>query len=225
MAKVYRSRRGVSACWSMRGLCRRGEVPGRWRPVPAGAGASREGSAAGRADVRAGCRATRIARELQVTTKSVYQWRRAWAVGGPAALASRGPGGSTCRLSPVQLDTLRAALDAGPAVYGVGRGSAVDPGTGDHADRLAVPRSVHPAGHLVSVTASGSARRCRRIGRSNATRPRSPCGAPRRGMRFQASGGDRRLDPLRGRGRAEPAPAQGPHLGPPGTDPGVPRVR
>ena len=65
-----------------------------------------------------GVETTQIACELRVTTKSVYQWRRAWIAGGPQALASKGPGGSTCRLSPVQLDTLRAALDAGPAVYG-----------------------------------------------------------------------------------------------------------
>lgn len=34
-----------------------------------------------------------IAGSLRVSTKSVYQWRRAWRAGGDAALASRGPGG------------------------------------------------------------------------------------------------------------------------------------
>jgi transposase len=33
-------------------------------------------------------------------------------------LASKGPGGSRCRLSAARLDRLRAALEAGPGVYG-----------------------------------------------------------------------------------------------------------
>jgi hypothetical protein len=36
-----------------------------------------------------------------------------------AALASKGPGGAVCRLAGVQLERLRAALDAGPAACGV----------------------------------------------------------------------------------------------------------
>ena len=59
-----------------------------------------------------------IASSLRVSTKSVYQWRRAWRAGGEEALASKGPGGSTCRLGEGQLAQLRAALEAGPAVYG-----------------------------------------------------------------------------------------------------------
>ncbi len=35
--------------------------------------------------------AREIARELRVSTKSVYQWRRAWRAGGEAALASALP--------------------------------------------------------------------------------------------------------------------------------------
>ena len=65
-------------------------------------------------DVDAG----QIARSLRVSTKSVYQWRRAWRAGGEAALASKGPGGSTCKLDTGQLAGLGAALDAGPAAYG-----------------------------------------------------------------------------------------------------------
>src|SRR5262245_11737245 len=61
-----------------------------------------------------------VARELRVSTKSVYQWRRAWRSGGPEALASKGPGGSACRLEEAQLAELRAALDAGPAAHGWG---------------------------------------------------------------------------------------------------------
>jgi transposase len=59
-----------------------------------------------------------IARSLRVSTKSVYQWRRAWRAGGQEALASRGPGGSACRLDEGQLEQLRAALEAGPAAHG-----------------------------------------------------------------------------------------------------------
>jgi transposase len=59
-----------------------------------------------------------IAGLLRVSPKSVYTWRRAWRSGGEQALASRGPGGNPCRLDEDQLRRLRAALDAGPAVYG-----------------------------------------------------------------------------------------------------------
>src|SRR5579864_3357777 len=59
-----------------------------------------------------------IARSLRVSTKSVYQWRRAWRDGGDAALASRGPGGNPCKLDEAQLAQLSAVLDAGPAACG-----------------------------------------------------------------------------------------------------------
>lgn len=62
--------------------------------------------------------ARQIAGSLRVSTKSVYQWRRAWRAGGDAALASKGPGGNACKLDKGQLARLSAALDAGPAVYG-----------------------------------------------------------------------------------------------------------
>src|SRR4051812_16991768 len=39
-----------------------------------------------------------IARRLRVSTNPVYVWRRRWRAGGTAALASKGPGGSSCRL-------------------------------------------------------------------------------------------------------------------------------
>lgn len=62
--------------------------------------------------------ATQVAARLRVSTKSVYQWRRRWRVGGQAGLASTGPGGATCRLSAEQLARLRAELDLGPAAHG-----------------------------------------------------------------------------------------------------------
>jgi transposase len=62
--------------------------------------------------------ARQIAKSLRVSTKSVYQWRRAWRAGGEKALASKGPGGNPCKLDEAQVEQLRAALEAGPAAYG-----------------------------------------------------------------------------------------------------------
>ena len=59
-----------------------------------------------------------VARRLRVSCNSVYVWRRRWCAGGVTALTSRGPGGAVCRLSGVQLERLRAALEAGPAIWG-----------------------------------------------------------------------------------------------------------
>jgi putative transposase len=59
-----------------------------------------------------------IARALAVTRKSVNTWKRAWRAGGVDALASKGPGGATCRLDEVQLKVLAQALDEGPAAHG-----------------------------------------------------------------------------------------------------------
>jgi transposase len=59
-----------------------------------------------------------VARRLRVSCNSGYVWRRRWRDGGAAALASAGPGGAVCRLSGAQLARLRAALEAGPAVWG-----------------------------------------------------------------------------------------------------------
>ncbi len=59
-----------------------------------------------------------VARRLRVSCNSAYAWRRRWRDGGRAALASRGPGGAVCRLDGGQLGLLRAALEAGPAVWG-----------------------------------------------------------------------------------------------------------
>ena len=49
---------------------------------------------------------------------SANRWRRALAAGGRAALASKGPAGGPCKLSPVQVRELVAVLEAGPAVWG-----------------------------------------------------------------------------------------------------------
>ncbi|MEV6739040.1 helix-turn-helix domain-containing protein [Streptomyces sp. NPDC051104] len=59
-----------------------------------------------------------IARELRVSEKSVYQWRRAWRTGGREALRSRGPSGYDCRLGPHLQAKLAMWLDEGPAAHG-----------------------------------------------------------------------------------------------------------
>src|SRR3954467_13781971 len=59
-----------------------------------------------------------VAARFRVTRMSANRWRRALADGGRPALASKGPGGAHCRLSPAQLDELQVLLDAGPAAEG-----------------------------------------------------------------------------------------------------------
>jgi len=59
-----------------------------------------------------------IAARLRVSEKSVYVWRQAWREHGPAALASKGPSGTPCRLDEARLARLEAELDAGPAAHG-----------------------------------------------------------------------------------------------------------
>lgn len=59
-----------------------------------------------------------MAAHFKVTRKSANVWKRAWAEGGRAALASKGPGGATCRLDDAQLHALVEVLDAGPAASG-----------------------------------------------------------------------------------------------------------
>src|SRR3954462_5458033 len=59
-----------------------------------------------------------VAARFRVSRMSANRWRRALAAGGRPALASKGPGGARCKLSPAQLDELQALLDAGPAGWG-----------------------------------------------------------------------------------------------------------
>jgi transposase len=59
-----------------------------------------------------------VAARFRVSRMSANRWRRALAAGGRQALASKGAGGAKCRLTPVQLRELEAALDAGPATWG-----------------------------------------------------------------------------------------------------------
>lgn len=59
-----------------------------------------------------------VAAKLRVSPRSVRRWRVALAEGGEQALASKGPGGSACRLDEEQLKVLEQALDEGPAAHG-----------------------------------------------------------------------------------------------------------
>jgi transposase len=61
-----------------------------------------------------------VARRLRVSRTAVYDWRQRWRRGGAAALASKGPGGSRCRLDDSRLRRLADALEEGPAVHGFG---------------------------------------------------------------------------------------------------------
>jgi transposase len=59
-----------------------------------------------------------VARRLRVSRKSAYRWHQLWRDGGVQALASRGPGGGRCRLSPRCLEKLAGYLEQGPAAHG-----------------------------------------------------------------------------------------------------------
>src|SRR6266542_4203772 len=61
-----------------------------------------------------------VARRLRVSQTAVYGWRQRWRRGGEPALASKGPGGSRCRLDGSRLRRLADAMDEGPAVHGFG---------------------------------------------------------------------------------------------------------
>jgi len=68
--------------------------------------------------IEAGASGREVARRFRVTRMSANRWRRALAAGGRRALASRGPGGARCKLTPAQLRELETVLDAGPAAWG-----------------------------------------------------------------------------------------------------------
>src|SRR6266516_5222159 len=68
--------------------------------------------------IEAGASDREVAKRFRVTRMSANRWRRVLACGGRAALASKGPGGGPCKLSPAQVRELEAVLEAGPAAWG-----------------------------------------------------------------------------------------------------------
>jgi len=68
--------------------------------------------------IEAGASDREVAKRFRVSRMSANRWRRALAVGGRAALASRGAGGARCKLTPAQVRELEAVLEAGPAACG-----------------------------------------------------------------------------------------------------------
>ena len=68
--------------------------------------------------IEAGASDREVARRFRVSRMPANRWRRALAVGGRAALASKGPGGGPAKLSPAQVRELEAVLEAGPAAWG-----------------------------------------------------------------------------------------------------------
>ena len=102
-----------------------------------------------------GIKLAQVARLLRVSTTPAYQWRRRWRSGGEAALASKGAGGNACRLDDAQLARLRAALDLGPAAYGLEGRPAMAAGPDHHADHAAVPCPLHAARRCPSPARPG----------------------------------------------------------------------
>ena len=91
----------------------------RWRRADgAGAGPPEQVRLAAAELIEAGLGDREIAVRFRVSRMSVNRWRRTLAGGGRAALASKGPGGAKCKLSPAQVRELEAFLEAGPAVQG-----------------------------------------------------------------------------------------------------------
>jgi transposase len=68
--------------------------------------------------MEAGASDREVARHFRVSRMSANRWRRALAAGGRSALASKGAGGATCKLTGAQLRELQEVLDAGPAMWG-----------------------------------------------------------------------------------------------------------
>src|SRR5437588_9540503 len=126
--------------------------------------------------IEAGAGDREVAKRFRVSRMSVNRWRRALADGGRAALASKGPGGARCKLTPSQLRELEVVLDAGPGGVGLG-GSVLDAGPDRGAGETAVPGGfTRWPGWMCCCTGSGGACRCRRGGRLSEMRRRSPGG-------------------------------------------------
>ncbi|MET9386939.1 winged helix-turn-helix domain-containing protein [Streptomyces sp. NPDC002928] len=154
-----------------------------------------------------------IARELRVSEKSVYEWRRAWELGGRDALCSKGPPGYDCRLRPDLQVKLAAWLDEGPAGHGW---------TDDQVWTAARVRTLIGRKSHVSYSVSGVTRLLHRMGfsmqvlaRPAADRDEDAITAWREAtwQEVNPAGGDRRVRLFRGRSGCDRSAAQGPYLG------------
>jgi transposase len=63
--------------------------------------------------IEAGASDREVAKRFRVSRMSANWCQRALAAGGRRPLASKGPGGARCKLTPVQLRELQTLLDAG----------------------------------------------------------------------------------------------------------------
>ncbi len=61
---------------------------------------------------------TEVARRVQASVSSVYQWREAWRQGGEAALAPKPVPGPPCKLAQPQQQQLVEVLLKGARAYG-----------------------------------------------------------------------------------------------------------
>src|SRR5256885_1659519 len=68
--------------------------------------------------IEAGASDREIAKRFRVSRMSVNRWRRALAAGGREALASKGAGGATCKLTETQVAELEEVLHACPGAGG-----------------------------------------------------------------------------------------------------------
>ena len=94
--------------------------------------------------IEAGASGREVAKRFRVSRMSVNRWRRALAAGGREALASKGAGGATCKLTPAQVAELEEVLDAGRRR--AGSGSVLDAGADRGPGPAAVRGGVHAGG-------------------------------------------------------------------------------
>src|SRR3954451_7795800 len=165
-----------------------------------------------------------VAARFRVTRMSANRGRRALVAGGRPAVASKGPGGARCRLSPAQLEELQALLDAGPTAWG----------WTDQCWTLPRIAAVVRERFGVDYTLAGLDLLLHRLGwsvqvpaRRAAERNEEQIAAWREETwpQIKDRGGPGCLGSLRGRVRSGAQAAQGPYLGSPRSDPGGARDR
>ena len=144
-----------------------------------------------------------VARLLRVSTKSAYQWRRRWRAEArprwrPGAQAGRYAGSMSSSWPGCVLRWMRAGRIGWDEDqrWTLARAAALIAGCSTCATRCAACRTCCTDRVQPQVPAHRARSAMRRDRRWRAVT----------GRRYEASGGDRSVDLLRGRGRAEPAP-------------------